>query len=84
MRCSDYPRHPRVGLVGGWWSPTPAELLGLDPLDVITRNLVPAEAFPYRTASGALLDSGNYQEAIRRGVKEGGLAELKSRRDAAD
>ena len=57
--------------------------LGLDPLDVITRNLVPADAFPYRTASGALLDSGNYQEAIRRGAAEGRLAELKSRRDAA-
>jgi len=57
--------------------------LGLDPLDVITRNLVPADAFPYRTASGALLDSGNYQEAIRRGVNEGKLKELKSRRDAA-
>src|SRR5580658_7596857 len=57
--------------------------LELDPLDVITRNLVAADAFPYRTASGALLDSGNYQEAIRRGVNEGKLAELKSRRDAA-
>jgi len=57
--------------------------LGLDPLDVITRNLVPADAFPYRTASGALLDSGNYQEAMRRGAAEGRLAELKSRRDAA-
>jgi 2-furoyl-CoA dehydrogenase large subunit len=57
--------------------------LGLDPLDVIRRNLVPADAFPYRTASGALLDSGDYQEAIRRGVHDGALAELKSRRDAA-
>jgi 2-furoyl-CoA dehydrogenase large subunit len=57
--------------------------LDLDPLDVIMRNLVPAGAFPYRTASGALLDSGDYQEAIRRGVRDGSLAELKSRRDAA-
>ena len=57
--------------------------LGLDPLDVITRNLIPADAFPYRTASGTLLDSGNYPEAIRRGVAEGALAELKSRRDAS-
>ncbi|HZR73502.1 xanthine dehydrogenase family protein molybdopterin-binding subunit [Bradyrhizobium sp.] len=57
--------------------------LNLDPLDVITRNLVPADAFPYKTASGALLDSGNYQEAIRRGAQEGGLAELKALRDAA-
>src|ERR1700742_3341493 len=57
--------------------------LKLDPLDVITRNLVPADAFPYKTASGALLDSGNYQEAMRRAVQEGALAELKARRDAA-
>src|SRR6202035_3960496 len=57
--------------------------LDLDPLDVITRNVVAADAFPYRTASGALLDSGNYQEAVRRAAQEGALAELKSRRDAA-
>jgi 2-furoyl-CoA dehydrogenase large subunit len=57
--------------------------LDLDPLDVIRRNLVPAGSFPYRTASGALLDSGDYQEAIRRGIDQGALAELKSRRDAA-
>jgi 2-furoyl-CoA dehydrogenase large subunit len=57
--------------------------LDLDPIEVITRNLVPADAFPYRTASGALLDSGNYQEAIRRAVHEGALDELKARRDAA-
>jgi 2-furoyl-CoA dehydrogenase large subunit len=56
---------------------------GLDPLEVIARNLVPANAFPYRTATGALLDSGNYQEALTRGVRDGGLAELKSRRDKA-
>ncbi len=57
--------------------------LGLDPLDVIKRNLVPADAFPYRTATGALLDSGDYQEAITRGVRDGGLDALKARRDAA-
>ena len=57
--------------------------LNLDPLEVITRNLVPADAFPYRTASGALLDSGDYQEAVRRAVQEGQLAELKARRDEA-
>ena len=57
--------------------------LGLDPLDVIRRNLIPADGFPYRTVSGALLDSGNYQEAIGRGIDEGALAELKSRRDVA-
>ncbi len=57
--------------------------LKLDPLDVITRNLVPTDAFPYRTATGALLDSGDYQQALTRAVNEGGLTELKKRRDAA-
>jgi 2-furoyl-CoA dehydrogenase large subunit len=55
--------------------------LGLDPLEVIRRNLIPAGAFPYRTASGGLLDSGNYQHALERGTVEGGLAELIARRD---
>src|SRR6266852_957123 len=57
--------------------------LKLDPLDVIKRNLVPADRFPYRTATGALLDSGDYQEAIARGVRGGALEELKARRDLA-
>ncbi|WP_039800516.1 molybdopterin cofactor-binding domain-containing protein [Bradyrhizobium sp. WSM4349] len=57
--------------------------LNLDPLDVIKRNLVPADAFPYRTATGALLDSGDYQEAIARGTAGGALDKLKARRDAA-
>ena len=39
--------------------------LKLDPIDVIRRNLVPAKAFPYRTASGALLDSGDYPACAR-------------------
>src|SRR5579864_1895704 len=57
--------------------------LGLDPLDVIRRNLVRKEAFPYRSAAGALLDSGDYQTAVARACAEGGLGELKRRRDEA-
>ena len=60
-----------------------AVTLNLDPLDVIKRNLIPANAFPYRTATGALLDSGDYQEAIMRGARDGALDELKKRRDSA-
>lgn len=56
--------------------------LGLDPLDVIRRNLIPAGAFPYRTATGALYDSGDYQAAVDQAVT-GRLAELEQRRDAA-
>lgn len=56
--------------------------LQLDPLDVIRRNLIPAGAFPYRTATGALYDSGDYQAAVDEAVA-GRLAELEQRRDAA-
>jgi 2-furoyl-CoA dehydrogenase large subunit len=57
--------------------------LGLDPVDVIERNLVPRNAFPYRSAAGALLDSGDYQTAVAKARAEGGLDELKKRRDQA-
>jgi 2-furoyl-CoA dehydrogenase large subunit len=57
--------------------------LKLDPIEVIRRNLVPAKAFPYRTASGALLDSGDYSHALDVALAEGGFAELKKHRDAA-
>ncbi|WP_422073189.1 xanthine dehydrogenase family protein molybdopterin-binding subunit [Tranquillimonas rosea] len=62
---------------------TIARELGLNRLEVIRRNLVPADAFPYRTASGALLDSGDYATALDRAVSEGGLSDLCARRDRA-
>jgi 2-furoyl-CoA dehydrogenase large subunit len=52
--------------------------LKLDPLDVIRRNLVPAGVFPYKTASGGLLDSGDYPRATEIAIKDGGLDELKA------
>jgi 2-furoyl-CoA dehydrogenase large subunit len=57
--------------------------LGLDPVDVIRRNLVPTGAFPYRTAPGALLDSGDYSASVALGLERGELEALKQRRDAA-
>jgi 2-furoyl-CoA dehydrogenase large subunit len=55
--------------------------LGLDPLDVIRRNLV--QRFPYRTVSGALLDSGDYAASLQAALIDGGHAELLRRRDTA-
>jgi 2-furoyl-CoA dehydrogenase large subunit len=55
--------------------------LGLDPLEVIRRNLV--ASFPYRTASGGLLDSGDYAGTVELALREGGFADLKARRDQA-
>jgi 2-furoyl-CoA dehydrogenase large subunit len=57
--------------------------LNLDPIEVIRRNLVPSGAFPYSTASGALLDSGDYAKAFEAALQDGGYAELRARRDKA-
>ena len=57
--------------------------LNLDPVDVIRRNLVPSSAFPYRAATGGLLDSGNYAEALAKALSEGGFDDLRARRARA-
>ena len=57
--------------------------LGMPHLEVIQRNLVPADVFPYRTPSGGLLDSGDYPEAVRRAVADGDLEDLQQRCQAA-
>jgi 2-furoyl-CoA dehydrogenase large subunit len=57
--------------------------LGIDPFDVIRRNLIPTNAFPYRTATGATYDSGDYLRSVDEAVRNGKLGELKRRRDAA-
>jgi 2-furoyl-CoA dehydrogenase large subunit len=54
-----------------------------DPLDVIRRNLVPSGVFPFRTATGGLLDSGDYPACVTLAVEQGGLAELRERQKAA-
>jgi 2-furoyl-CoA dehydrogenase large subunit len=38
--------------------------LGVDPAEVRRRNLIPTDAFPYRTPSGALYDSGDYEACL--------------------
>jgi 2-furoyl-CoA dehydrogenase large subunit len=57
--------------------------LKLDPLDVIRKNLVPSDAFPYRTATGATLDSGDYAKALETALAQGGFVQLRERQKAA-
>jgi len=57
--------------------------LKLDPIDVIRKNLVPSNAFPYRTATGATLDSGDYAKALETALSQGGFAELRERQQSA-
>ena len=57
--------------------------LGLDPFEVIRRNLIQTGQFPYRTASGALYDSGDYVRALDVAARDGRLDALKQRREEA-
>ncbi|WP_424765576.1 xanthine dehydrogenase family protein molybdopterin-binding subunit [Paenibacillus sp. sgz302251] len=43
--------------------------LGIDPADIIRRNLIPSEAFPYRTPTGGLYDSGDYMAAFQKALE---------------
>jgi 2-furoyl-CoA dehydrogenase large subunit len=57
--------------------------LGLDPMELRRRNLVPGAAMPHVTAPGAILDSGDYPATLAKAMREGGLDELKRQRDEA-
>ena len=42
-----------------------ARAIGMDPVELRRRNLIPAEAMPYTTPSGEVLDSGDYPRALQ-------------------
>jgi carbon-monoxide dehydrogenase large subunit len=51
---------------------------GLDPAEVRRKNLIPADAFPYATASGAQYDSGDYAKALELALEHSGYQELRA------
>ncbi len=55
-----------------------ARALGLDPADVRRRNFIPPDAFPYRTPTGCVYDSGDYLAAFEQALK---LAEYERLRE---
>lgn len=57
--------------------------LKLDPVAVIRRNLIPSGRFPYRTATGAQLDSGDYVRAFEEALKDGGFDALREKQRQA-
>jgi aerobic carbon-monoxide dehydrogenase large subunit len=56
--------------------------LGLDPVDVRRRNLIPPGAFPHTTATGATYDSGDYGRALDEALRLAGYEDL--RREQAE
>ena len=59
-----------------------AARLGLDPADVLRRNLVPVSAMPYRSPAGGVYDSGDYAACFERALHLAGYEDL--RRKQAD
>lgn len=57
--------------------------LGIDLLTVYRRNFIRTDAFPYKAAAGALLDSGDYERLLDKAAHEGGLDELYKRQKIA-
>ena len=52
--------------------------LKLDPAEVRRRNLIPADAFPYKTKGGYTYDSGNYEGALDAVLKLANYSELRA------
>jgi carbon-monoxide dehydrogenase large subunit len=57
--------------------------LGVDPAELRRRNLVPPEAFPYRTPLGTEYDSGNYPLMLERALEAARYADFPQRRAEA-
>lgn len=65
-----------------------ARAVGIDPVELRRRNLIPPDAFPYETPTGEVLDSGDYAALIERATANAGYDELRAeqarRRDAGE
>jgi carbon-monoxide dehydrogenase large subunit len=59
-----------------------ARQLNLDPAEIRMKNFVGEDAFPYRTATGSMLDSGRYATCLRKALDLAGYDDL--RREQAD
>jgi aerobic carbon-monoxide dehydrogenase large subunit len=62
--------------------------LGMDPVEVRRRNLIPADAFPFTTAVGTTYDSGDYVRSLDRALALAGYDDLRreqaARRERGD
>ncbi len=60
-----------------------ARELHMDPADVRRKNFIQPNQFPFATQMGAVYDSGDYEKALDRALKNAGWDQLKKERDAA-
>jgi carbon-monoxide dehydrogenase large subunit len=60
-----------------------ARELNMDPGEVRRKNFIPKDKFPFATQMGAVYDSGDYEKALDRALKNANWTELKKQREAA-
>lgn len=58
--------------------------LGMDPVAFRRRNFIPVDAMPYRTATGYLYDSGDFQRVVDTGVRLADRDGFTARRQASE
>jgi carbon-monoxide dehydrogenase large subunit len=56
--------------------------IGMDPVRLRRKNLIPPEAFPYESASGTIYDVGEYERSLDEAVRLAGIEELRSEQAA--
>ena len=54
-----------------------ARALALDPAEIRRRNFIPADAFPFRTITGQVYDSGDYDLALHRALEAADYSRLR-------
>jgi carbon-monoxide dehydrogenase large subunit len=60
---------------------TAARSLRLDPAEIRRRNFIAADAFPFRTATGQVYDSGDYPQALERALAAADYPALRRRQE---
>ncbi|MDQ0253383.1 2-furoyl-CoA dehydrogenase large subunit [Evansella vedderi] len=60
-----------------------ARKLNLDPAEVLNKNLIRKDEFPFETASGGIYDSGNYEKALKTALETVKYEEFKEKRQKA-
>lgn len=59
-----------------------AEEVGLDPIEVRRKNLIPPDKMPYPTAMGCLYDSGDYHHALNVALEKINYEEFRQEQEA--
>jgi aerobic carbon-monoxide dehydrogenase large subunit len=52
--------------------------LGMDPAELRRKNFIPSDKFPYRSATGFVYDSGDYERAMDLALEKIGYEELRA------